>query len=129
MDDPKYAQFYDLADRLQAVTPSMLADSVRASAKSVTSALTGIGMDVERRRIETYPAVPSNGISVRVKSGDKQVKTYTVPGPQEWREITRRYWYDPENPDADAPPCPEILRGRHWVANAQATLAEEKVRV
>lgn len=128
MDNPKYAMFYDLADRLQAVTPSMLADSFKASAKSVTSALTGIGMDVERRRIETYPAVPSNGIGVRVKSGEKQVKTYTVPGPQEWREITRRYWYDPENPDADAPPCPEILRGRHWVVKAQATLAEEKVR-
>jgi hypothetical protein len=123
-DDPKYAPFYNLVDTLQAVTPSMLADSFKASGKSVTSALTGIGMDVERRRIEIFRSFHDNGRESREKIGDKQVKTYTVPGPQVWREITRRYWYDQENPDAEAPPCPEILRGRHWVANAQATLSE-----
>lgn len=124
-DNPKYAQFYDLSDQLQAVTPAMLADTFKASAKSITTALTGIGMDIERRRIEIYKSIPVNGIDVKEPAGKKQVRTYTVPSPQVWSEITRRYWYDPERPDAKAPPCPEILRGRHWGANSQATLSEE----
>jgi len=67
----------------------------------------------------------ATGDGKREVVGTRQVRCYTVPSPQVWREITRRYYFDPADPNGDAPPCPEILRGRQWVTLAQERLGVE----
>ncbi len=121
-DEERYRQYYDLADRLQAVTPAMVGDLLRVSPRSVTTALTGIGFESDRRTIELCDVARATGDGKREVVGTKQVRCYACPSPQVWREITRRYYFDPDDPNGDAPPCPEILRGRQWVTLAQERL-------
>jgi hypothetical protein len=121
-DEERYRQYYDLTDQLQAVTPTMVGDLLRVSPRSVTTALTGIGFESDRRTIELCDVVRATGDGKREVVGTRQVRCYTVPSPQVWREITRRYYFDPDAPNGDAPKCPEILRGRQWVTLAQERL-------
>ena len=121
-DEERYRQYYDLTEHLQAVTPAMVGDLLRVSPRSVTTALTGIGFESDRRTIELCDVARATGDGKREVVGTRQVRCYTVPSPQVWREITRRYYFDPDAPNGDAPPCPEILRGRQWVTLAQERL-------
>lgn len=121
-DEERYRQYYDLTEHLQAVTPAMVGDLLRVSPRSVTTALTGIGFESDRRTIELCDVARATGDGKREVVGTRQVRCYTVPSPQVWREITRRYYFDPDDPNGDAPPCPEILRGRQWVTLAQERL-------
>ncbi|MDD4138045.1 MAG: hypothetical protein PHT99_09175, partial [Methanoregula sp.] len=124
-DDDKYRQYYDLANHLQAVSPAMVADLLRVSPRSVTKTLTGIGFEPDRVQIDLYDIVKATGDGERGVVGHRQVRCYTVPSPQVWREIVRRYYFDPDDPTGDPPGCPEILRGREWKVVAQARLSEE----
>jgi hypothetical protein len=124
-DEERYRQYYDLADRLQAVTPGMIADLLRVSPRSVTTTLTGIGFESDRRTIDLYDVAHATGTGKRESVGRKQVRCYTVPSPQVWNEITRRYHFDPEVPNADAPGCPANLRGRKWNELGQMRFGEE----
>ena len=120
-DEERYQQYYDQAGLLEAVTPAMVADILRVSAQTVTKALTGIGFESDKATVTIY-GFERGSDGKREATGRRQVWCYTVPSPQVWREITRRYWFDPEDPTGDAPKCPEILRGRHWARLAQETL-------
>ncbi len=122
-DEERYQQYYDQAGLLEAVSPAMVADILRVSAQTVTKALTGIGFESDKATVTIY-GFERGSDGKREATGRRQVRCYTVPSPQVWREITRRYWFDPEDPTGDAPKCPEILRGRHWTALSQEKLTE-----
>lgn len=124
-DEDKFRQFYDLANRLQAVTPTMVADLLGISAQTVTTTLAGIGLESDRTTIVLYDIIRATGNGERGPIGDRQVRCYTCPSPQVWREIVRRYYFDPEDPTGDPPGCPIALRGRRWIELAQNKICEE----
>ncbi len=124
-DGDQYRQYYSLANQLQAVTPGMVADMLRVSAKKVTSTLSGIGFESDRMQIDLCDIVRATGNGERGVVGSKQVRCYTVPSPQTWKEITRRYYFDPDAPNGEPPGCPVILRGRRWETLGQERLGVE----
>ncbi len=129
MDDPKYDRFCDMADRLQAVTPSMIAELLAISTKSITPTLKGIGFDPDRVSIDVYELVHGpDGRTERRPTGRRQVRCYTISSPRVWREMVKRYYFDPENPESEPPRCPDILKGRQWNMLAQESLIEERQR-
>ena len=123
-DEEQFRQYYDLADRLQAVTPGMVAGHLKVTSQTVTRTLRGIGFEPDRTTIILCDIARATGRGEREEIGQKQVRCYTVPSPQVWREIVRRYWFDPENPTGEPPGCPETLRGRQWTARSQEKLME-----
>ncbi|MDR9817681.1 MAG: hypothetical protein RJR34_13145 [Candidatus Methanoculleus thermohydrogenotrophicum] len=52
---------HDLTDQLQAVTPAMVGDLLRVSPRSVTTALTGIGFESDRRTIKLCDVARATG--------------------------------------------------------------------
>lgn len=110
-DTSQFGDYYESTDIL-AVTASMISKPFSTSPKNVTRTLHSIGLEIERDRI--YP-----------KFGDikgKQVRKLVVSNEAKWREIVQRYYY--EDGCLTPPPCPNVLRGKHYVElPAQRTLS------
>jgi hypothetical protein len=89
---------------VQAVTPSMVAQTLKATAKACTLSLRGIGFVVEYKRVKIF------------KDGEgkqRRTRAYVVPDSRTWAEIISRYWYSDDG--TELPEIPDVLRSLKYV--------------
>jgi len=99
-----FSSYYKPESRLpQTITPTMVAQQIKSSAKSVTQSLMSVGFEVEWRWITTY----TEGKELR-----KRVRAYCIPDSQTWREIVSRYYYSED--ESELSDAPEILRSTKY---------------
>ena len=93
----KYAEYY-ANDEVLGVSPSMVADQVKSSARAVSQALQSIGFIVEPRYVKSQ--------------GKKKSRLYVVPNEKTWNEMVSRYYYDEESDQK--PSLPDVLRSNKF---------------
>jgi hypothetical protein len=113
----EYSTYYDENCQIVAVTPGMVAKTLKTSAKTATDTLRSIGFEVERPYVDLHDE--KGNITNR-----KRVRCYVVANEQIWREMTQRYFDIDEVQEGTAMEVtendgiikiPEVLKSKKFV--------------
>jgi hypothetical protein len=109
-----YSRYYTPEGEIQAVTPSMIAKTLKISAKEVTRSLRSIGFEIERRWINLY-ALTEKDEEEKYEKKRHQIRGYTIPNPKIWKEVVQRYYCNEDEEDEIADlEIPEILKSKNY---------------
>jgi len=103
----EFGEYYSPSQEISAITPSMVAKALKTSPKIVTTTLTSVGFEVEKKWITLQK------IDKKVK---KVVRAYCVPDEKTWREIISRY-YLPEGGEEKIPDIPKVLKAKKFITD------------
>ena len=105
----EFGEYYSPSKEISAITPSMVAKTLKTSPKMVTTTLASVGFEVEVRKITIHKGE---------RKINKTVRAYCIPNEKTWREIIFRY-YLPEEGEEEIPIIPEVLKAKKFVADME----------
>jgi hypothetical protein len=100
---------YFVDGKVVAITASMVAKKFNSSARSVTQAISSIGIITDLKTVTVHD---NNG-----NSKGKKTRMYVVRDGAIWREIIKRYLdqgSEPHDVSNNYPECPEVLRAKGY---------------
>lgn len=113
----EYPTFYDGSKDIVAITPSMVAKTLKITTKTATKTLRSIGFEVETPHVRIFDG---NGNSTE----KKRVRCYKVPSIKKWEDLTSRYYFNggeetqttlAQSLNDDGIEIPEILKSQKFL--------------
>ena len=115
-----FDNFYN--SKIEAITPTMIAETLHITPKTVTQTLQSIGFQVEQR----YITETTRGEDRELEGSKKRVRCYVIPDEKTWVEIIQRYYVDEDGTDGtdgthtltinnlDLIDIPEVLKSKKY---------------